>query len=210
VSSVIHETRTVMVKVEADVGIADMVEELNAIDGVWTDASCQGTIGEGGPHPYRAYVMCHWTPEGLAALQDGYIVSPRGNGDWGCVHPRSTAGLSDGVQGEDEASACKPRRIQRKRVKGWKMPPNTVYVGRPSIWGNPYELRRGDSHELKMAVANYRAVIEANQLSAERFRKPIAQLRGKNLACWCPLDQPCHADVLLEIANSEAGACPGK
>jgi hypothetical protein len=101
----------------------------------------------------------------------------------------------------DPTHQNKPRRIQRKRVKGWKMPPNTVYVGRPSIWGNPYELRRGDSHELKMAVVNYRAAIEANQLSAERFRKPIAQLRGKNLACWCPLDQPCHADVLLEIAN---------
>jgi hypothetical protein len=36
----------------------------------------------------------------------------------------------------------------------------------------------------------------------ERFAE---QLRGKDLACWCPLDQPCHADVLLEIANSGGG-----
>ncbi|KMS57958.1 hypothetical protein V473_07255 [Sphingobium cupriresistens LL01] len=34
----------------------------------------------------------------------------------------------------------------------------------------------------------------------------IANLRGKNLACWCPLDQPCHADVLLEIANAPIDA----
>ena len=31
-----------------------------------------------------------------------------------------------------------PIRIQRKRTKGWRMPPNTVYVGRPTIWGNPF------------------------------------------------------------------------
>jgi hypothetical protein len=36
----------------------------------------------------------------------------------------------------------KPKRIQRKRVKGWKMPPNTVYVGRPSKWGNPFPVSR--------------------------------------------------------------------
>lgn len=29
----------------------------------------------------------------------------------------------------------------------------------------------------------------------------IAELRGKDLACFCPLDKPCHADVLIEIAN---------
>jgi hypothetical protein len=35
------------------------------------------------------------------------------------------------------------------------------------------------------------------------YLEQMADLRGKNLACWCPLDQPCHADVLLEIANRE-------
>jgi hypothetical protein len=33
------------------------------------------------------------------------------------------------------------------------------------------------------------------------LRNQIHELRGKNLACWCPLNQPCHADVLLELAN---------
>lgn len=97
-----HKTRTVWVKVDADVGIAQLVKELNEIRGVWTDACCQGTIGEGGPHPYRAYVMCHWTLEGLKILRRRYIVRPQGNGAWGYVHPRSTAGLSDGAQ-EDNA-----------------------------------------------------------------------------------------------------------
>jgi hypothetical protein len=40
---------------------------------------------------------------------------------------------------------------------------------------------------------------EAFALTLERMRQ---QLGGKNLACWCPIDQPCHADVLLELANA--------
>lgn len=96
----------------------------------------------------------------------------------------------------------RPKRIQRRRVKGWKMPPNTVYVGRPSVYGNPYVFRKGDSHELFIAVEDYRKWILACGPRAitdiERIR---TNLRGKNLACWCPLDQSCHADVLLEIAN---------
>lgn len=97
----VHETRVVRVKVEADVPIADFVEELNEIHGVYTDASCQGTIGEGGPHPYRAYVMCHWSDEALKVLQDLYIVRPQGNGTWGYVHPNNTEGQSDGEQADD-------------------------------------------------------------------------------------------------------------
>lgn len=100
------------------------------------------------------------------------------------------------------------RRIQRKRVKGWQMPANTVYVGRPTKWGNPYAVGQAVGiRETPMtaieAVECYRVYIAANAASAERWRLPIAELRGKNLACWCPLDQPCHADVLLEIANAE-------
>lgn len=100
----------------------------------------------------------------------------------------------------------KPMRVQRKRTKGWKMPPNTVYVGRPTKWGNPYRVGqsvgpKAEPMSAKNAVAAYRYFVIANQESAERFRLPIKDLRGKNLACWCPLDKPCHADVLLEIAN---------
>jgi hypothetical protein len=93
-----------------------------------------------------------------------------------------------------------PKRIQRKRTKGWKMPRNTVYVGRPTKWGNPYRPKKGQSAE--QCVALYRELVterniwtEPNQHAADR------ELRGKNLACWCKIGEPCHADVLLELAN---------
>lgn len=104
-------------------------------------------------------------------------------------------------------SEAKPKRIQRKRTKGWKMPPNTVYVGRPSKWGNPYRVDFYNYANFADVVTAYRGWIVANQQSSERFRLPVAELRGKDLACWCPLDRPCHADVLLELANNlTAGA----
>lgn len=93
-----------------------------------------------------------------------------------------------------------PVRIQRQRLKGWRMPPNTVYVGRPSRWGNPWTVEGWRS--ALDAVNEYRKALEnpPTQFFVEIVAQ-IGQLRGKNLACWCPLDQPCHADVLLEIAN---------
>src|ERR1035441_8377566 len=84
-----HETRPIKVWVDADLGVADMVEYLNTIPGVRTTASCQGTIGECGACPYRAHVMCHWTPEALQRLRTEFDVVPDGNGSWGLVHPRS-------------------------------------------------------------------------------------------------------------------------
>lgn len=88
------------------------------------------------------------------------------------------------------------KRIQRKRVKGWKMPENAVYVGRPTKWGNPYPLEgRIDSWATRMTAV-------------EMFREKVAphldlsELRGKDLACWCRPDQACHADVLLEMINN--------
>ena len=84
-----HKTRPIQVWVDADLGIADMVEYLNTIPGIRTQASCQGTIGEGGPHPYRPQVMCIWTAEALERLQAEFDVVPEGNGDWGYVHPKA-------------------------------------------------------------------------------------------------------------------------
>ena len=95
-----------------------------------------------------------------------------------------------------------PKRIQRKRIKGWRMPEGAVYVGRPTKWGNHWRVT--ETCTATQAVADYRAWLMANQESAERFRLQVKELRGKDLACWCPLDQPCHADVLLEIANRDA------
>jgi hypothetical protein len=89
-SSVQHETRPIQVWIDADVGIADLVLYLNTIPGVRTHNSCQGSIGEGGPYPYRAYVMCSWTPEAFEQLSREFDISyPENcNKEWGCVHPR--------------------------------------------------------------------------------------------------------------------------
>ncbi len=100
-----------------------------------------------------------------------------------------------------------PIRVQRKRTKGWKMPENTVYVGRPTKWGNPFRVS-GD-HDL--AVYAFRCYLDGVSNPAIRNGhydgkvaptiEEIKTLKGKNLACFCPLDKPCHADILLEIAN---------
>lgn len=107
----------------------------------------------------------------------------------------------------DPNRETKPIRIQRKRTKGWRTPPNTVYVGRPTKWGNPYIIGRTTPYHYKLtrqeAVDAYQCYItKPNSEFARKLKASISELRGKNLACWCRLDQPCHADVLLEIANS--------
>lgn len=106
-----------------------------------------------------------------------------------------------------------PKRIQRKRTRGWKMPEGAVYVGRPTKWGNRWTpdmyWDAGYSGSVEIArqhcVDAYRAWIEGRGHWAHGSLLPIpdlSELRGKDLACWCPLGQPCHADVLLEIANA--------
>ncbi len=77
-----------------------------------------------------------------------------------------------------------------------------VYVGRPTRWGNWYivGINAADSFD---AVTKFKSSLEEGSSWSEMHKWAIqANLKGKNLACWCPLDQPCHADVLLEIANS--------
>jgi hypothetical protein len=92
-----------------------------------------------------------------------------------------------------------PRRIQRKRTRGWKMPQNTVYVGRPTKWGNPFSV--GD-YGREQAVEMFRGYIGHPNSPLEFEPDDIYELRGKNLACWCREGEVCHADVLLELANS--------
>lgn len=112
-----------------------------------------------------------------------------------------------------------PQRIQRKRTKGWRMPEGAIYVGRPTKWGNPFEVVKVDGEWLveddngvqydgwgSRASAIRRAagmfwglhVSFWDEADREAF---IAPLRGHDLVCWCPPDSPCHADVLLELAN---------
>lgn len=89
-----------------------------------------------------------------------------------------------------------PKRIQRKRTKGWRMPPNTVSVCRPGKWGNPYVVGTCMIPDARAAVEAFAANLPLGKIAG------IEELRGKDLACWCALDQPCHADVLLEEANN--------
>jgi hypothetical protein len=106
-----------------------------------------------------------------------------------------------------------PVRIQLSRKKGWRMPENTVKVDRATKWGNPFEgdasiavyLFRKHLHDefvwCPVPVRKWpKGKIPAIFTSVTDVRRELA---GKNLACWCALDKPCHADVLLELANKE-------
>ncbi len=123
-----------------------------------------------------------------------------------------------------------PRRIQLSRAKGWRMPENTVKVDRATGFGNPFPVSKArEIHaggiRTRWAVGSWSGPAmwfvddkqQAQEMSAKAFRawldqppqsglkqRAVMQLRGKNLACWCALDQPCHADVLLEMANAPA------
>jgi len=110
----------------------------------------------------------------------------------------------------------KPQRIQLRRVKGWRMPDNTVKVtrgkGAAGRWGNPYKvgqygLTRQSFDTLYQHPTAENCVKWFRALQIEtpgRVDEIRAELRGKNLACFCPLDAPCHADVLLELANADS------
>jgi uncharacterized protein DUF4326 len=137
-----------------------------------------------------------------------------------------------------------PKRIQRKRTKGWRMPEGAVYVGRPSTYGNPFSIEQvkgwprwassapwqvvgpdgriyHPDDDRKPIVGRAAAERHGRNLAARKAvdlfvemlrifepEEQILSLRNKDLACWCPLDQPCHADVLLEFANQDAPAQP--
>ena len=120
-----------------------------------------------------------------------------------------------------------PHRVQRRRSRGWELPPDTVIVTRPSEWGNPFRISKAteispEKGKISWTVESdssawFFAAKEAAQFAAvQLFRARVAEargndryrerarlvLKGKNLACWCRADQPCHADVLLELVNS--------
>ena len=110
------------------------------------------------------------------------------------------------------STSVMPRRIQRKRSAGWRMPEGAVYVGRPTKWGNPFMPQRdsdycpkAQSMLLEWAADVYRDWLQQPE-QVHLVTAIRTELRGKDLACWCPEGQSCHADVLLEIANSEGEA----
>ena len=93
-----------------------------------------------------------------------------------------------------------PKRIQRRRTKGWTTPLNTVNVTRPGRFGKPYRVGV-DCSDAATAVALFERRLEVELLTSPEMLEP---LRGKDLACWCPVGEPCHGDVLLRYANEEA------
>lgn len=118
----------------------------------------------------------------------------------------------------NDSTTDAPRRVQRRRAKGWRQPPDAIYVGRPSKWGNPYRVTdwgpEGDPIELQRplgqegAVGMFRDAALGLHVGGPLFTDDdLAELRGRDLVCWCPLTDkrgdpvPCHADVLLELAN---------
>lgn len=123
-----------------------------------------------------------------------------------------------------------PQRIQRRRQKGWRMPEGAIYVGRSTKWGNPFAVRdhirpvdprwpyihRLLPESAKLMPWSILTVTDRRMATTLHFDWFIEQphlmltvaeeLGGHDLACFCPLDQPCHADFLLEMANP--GATP--
>jgi hypothetical protein len=109
-----------------------------------------------------------------------------------------------------------PVRIQLSRRKGWRMPPNTVKVDRTTKWGNPFLVGpQGNAAEcvwlFGLLLGGYHCLSYGTECGRRQdasfaaFKVEITAkyptLRGKNLACWCRIGQPCHADLLLLLAN---------
>lgn len=112
-----------------------------------------------------------------------------------------------------------PMRVQLSREKGWRLPPNTIKVDRSTEFGNPYCVgervnmtmvrrwgweisRRGQKivcEDAREAVDRFMHALHWDEAIHPHLRE---KLGGKNLACWCALDKPCHADALITIGNS--------
>lgn len=120
----------------------------------------------------------------------------------------------------------RPRRIQLRRTRGWRKPEGVVVVSRPSRWGNPYRVERvgpvwnvlHEGRTLAACDSLRQARVEAVQLferdlastlsgsdghaAEDALRERLAALAGREVACWCPVGEPCHGDVLLTLANT--------
>ena len=118
-----------------------------------------------------------------------------------------------------------PRRIQMTRHRPWRADhPDAVIVDRRTAWGNPFDYRAaarvGYGDERGAAADAFRGWLlghdwglpegETRETMAARRQAILDNLhalRGHDLACWCPLDAPCHADVLLDLANRPVVVC---
>lgn len=107
-----------------------------------------------------------------------------------------------------------PERIVLSRKKGWRMPPNTKKVDRSTRWGNPFnatQVAHTFYHTIPMPIVYFNAPPGLDRcidlyiayLFGVLKHQPdfLEPLRGKDLACWCKAGAPCHADILLRLAN---------
>lgn len=114
-----------------------------------------------------------------------------------------------------------PLRIQRRRVAGFRLPEGTKCVSCPGPWGNPFTVKRAkesgyavnDQDARDLCVKAFDDWLRHGEKSSYWFldgaeqwkwmREHLRELKGLQLACFCPLDRPCHADVLARLANAE-------
>lgn len=95
-----------------------------------------------------------------------------------------------------------PQRIRLRREKGWRKPEGAVLVTRPGPWGNPFDVREIGREP---AIAEHRRWLLERPELVEKARRELA---GRDLCCWCDPDQLCHADTLIEVANSRPSSLP--
>lgn len=115
-----------------------------------------------------------------------------------------------------------PKRIKMTRQRPWRADnSDAVIVARPSKWGNPYRWHEipnyipptpdgdeghtiSDAERRRLSVSDFRHDLRDPGIEGYPSIDEIrSELAGRDLACWCPLDQPCHADVLLDLANTD-------
>lgn len=104
-----------------------------------------------------------------------------------------------------------PIEVQRRRSKGWKIPPNTLSVTRPGPWGNPFVVGEFGTREEcvkahKILLMGFIYVGPNPSMKEQKkyynfVKENIHKLKGKNLACFCKIGDPCHRQILLKIAN---------
>lgn len=175
-------------------------------------------------------------------LDDGTLITDPG---WHTVADVMASAHGQGVTRMPGELVRIPERIQRRRTRGWRMPASAVYVGRPTVFGNPAVIEATGATsgwapwliyagDVGPRIGTARTQAQARAVAVDHFRRWLAsehgivgrgpdmhhetrayvaqhdalvdrlhELRGRDLACWCPLDQPCHADVLLELANND-------
>jgi hypothetical protein len=114
-----------------------------------------------------------------------------------------------------------PLRLQRKRTKGYRLPEGAISATRPSFLGNPFTLEgcrqagfQGTDDELRLrCVEAFKVWLgphwrenwdgEESERRRQAILDALPSLKGKQLACWCPLTRACHCDVILNLANKE-------